>query len=68
MVNKDKELRKNASGYSDPTAYKAIRNSEEDDEKFKKVLHTIFNVCELSNFKIEGRIVLKDEETGKIYR
>ena len=60
---------KNTSGCDDPTAYKAIRNVEGDnDERFHKLLHTIFNVCELSDFRIEGRIVLVDERSGKVYR
>lgn len=64
----DKELRKNASGYSDPTAYRAIKNIDREDDNFHKLLHTIFNICELSGFRIEGRIVLVDEVTGKVWR
>lgn len=61
--------RKNSEGYSDPTAYQAIKNMEQpDDEKFHKVLHTIFNVCELGGFAIEGRIVLVDKTNGKVWR
>ena len=63
----DRDLRKNAEGYSDPTAYEAIKNIEEE-ERFNKLLHTIFNICELSGFRIEGRIVLIDKVTGKVYR
>ncbi|MDD2298555.1 MAG: hypothetical protein PHU69_02830 [Fermentimonas sp.] len=64
----DRELRRNAEGYPDPTAYQAIKNIDREDENFHKLLHTIFNVCELSGFRIEGRIVLVDEVTGKIWR
>lgn len=64
----DRELRKNASGYSDPTAYRAIKNIDREDDNFHKLLHTIFNICELSGFRIEGRIVLVDEVTGKVWR
>lgn len=64
----DRELRKNASGCSDPTAYQAIKNIDREDENFHKLLHTIFNICELSGFRIEGRIVLVDEVTGKVWR
>jgi len=63
----DRDLRKNAEGYPDPTAYEAIKNIEEE-ERFNKLLHTIFNICELSGFRIEGRIVLVDEVTGKVWR
>ena len=67
-----KEDRKNAEGYSDPTAYEAIKNVERgadaDDERFHKLLDTIFSICELSNFHIEERIFIKDKKTGKIWR
>ncbi len=64
----DRDLRRNVSGYPDPTAYQAIKNVDREDENFHKLLHTIFNICELSGFRIEGRIVLVDEVTGKVWR
>ena len=70
----DNDLRKNAEGYSDPTAYAAIKRTEmslvnsDETERFHKLLNTIFNVCELSDFHIEGRIVIKDKKTGRIWR
>lgn len=64
MGNND--LQKNAEGYSDPTAYKAITSS--DDGRFYKLLNTIFTICELSGFHLEERIVLKDTQTGKVWR
>lgn len=67
-----KEDRKNAEGYSDPTAYEAIRNAERsaeaDDDRFHKLLDTIFTICELAGFHIEERIIIKDKKTGKIWR
>lgn len=65
---RDDDIRKNASGYSDPTAYQAVKNIENEDDKFHKLLDTIFNICELSGFHLEERIVLKDKNTGKVYR
>lgn len=72
----DKDLKKNGEGYPDPTAYKAIKKVDEEpvnkvddaDERFNKLLHTIFNICELSGFHIEGRIVVKDVKSGKIWK
>lgn len=64
----DRDLKRNASGCPDPTAYHAIKKIEQEDEKFHKLLHTIFNICELSGFRIEGRIILVDEVTGKVWR
>ena len=44
------------------------QNTDKEDERFRKFLYTIFNICELSGFRIEGRIVLIDKVTGKVYR
>ena len=62
------DYRKNAEGYSDPTAYEALRNIEQEEERFHKLLDTIFTLCELSDFHIEERIVIKDKRTGRIWR
>ena len=61
-------LKKNGDGYYDPTAYKAIKAAEEETVKFQKLLDTIFNICELSGFQIEGRITIKSKSTGRIWR
>lgn len=61
-----RDLRRNASGYTDPTAYEAIMNA--DDARFHRLLDTIFNICELSGFHLEGRVVLRDKRTGKVWR
>lgn len=62
------DLRRNAEGYLDPTAYEAMRNIERDEDRFYKLLDTIFTLCELSDFHIEERIVIKDKRTGKVWR
>ena len=62
------DYRKNAEGYSDPTACEALRNIEQEEERFHKLLDTIFTLCELSDFHIEERIVIKDKRTGRIWR
>lgn len=61
-------MRRNASGYSDPTAYQAIKNMEDEDVKFHELLNTIFYVCRVAGFKIDGRITLINEETGRVWR
>ena len=63
-----RDLRKNAEGYSDPTAYEAMRNIEKEEERFHRLLHTIFYLCELAGFSIEGRIVLIDKSNGRVWR
>jgi len=62
------ELKKNGSGYTDPTAYKAIKKVEKESERFHRLLNTIFYICDLAGFHVEGRIVLKDKETGRIWK
>lgn len=58
----------NAEGYSDPTAFEALKNLEREDERFHRLLYTLFYLCELADFEIEGRIVLIDKKTGRIWR
>lgn len=64
----DKELRKNGSGYTDPTAYKAIKKADKDREKMLKLLDMIFAIADLAGFHVEERIVLRDKKTGKIWK
>ena len=55
--------RKNSEGYSDPTAYQAMMNLEIEELRFKKLLRSIKDVCD-----IEGRIVLIDKRSGRVWR
>lgn len=68
----DNDIRRNGEGYNDPTAYKAIKHLERDTdpdlERFHKLLYVIRDICELSGFSIEERIILKDKRTGKVWR
>lgn len=66
-----KDPRRNASGYLDMTAYKAMSNIEKEErenERFNRLISTIFFICDLAGFRVEGRIVLKDKKTGKVWR
>lgn len=65
----DIDLRRNGSGYYDPTAYAAIKNIEtKEEEDFHRLLGTIFYICELAGFHIENRIVLKDLRSGRVWK
>lgn len=69
MANdKERDIRLNASGYSDPTAYAAIKKIDADEARFQKLLTVIFAICELAGFHIEERIVIRDLKTGKVWR
>lgn len=59
---------RNSEGYLDPTAYEAMKNVDRDEERFHRLLDTIFSICELAGFHIEERIVIKDKKTGKVWR
>lgn len=43
------DCRRNTEGYSDPTAYEALKNMEQEDERFHKLLDTIllFVSCQI---------------------
>lgn len=61
----------NASGCKDMTAFKALENvtrEEKDRVRLDKLLATIFYICDLAGFRIEGRITFQDKKTGKIWR
>lgn len=75
LLGRENDLSKNGSGYYDPTAYHAMKNvmreeriSFEESDRFHQLLETIFYITENANFEIEGRIVLKDKKTGKVWR
>lgn len=65
--HRDADPRRNGEGYLDLTAYKAIQSAEEE-ERFHKLLHTIFYLCELAGFQIEGRLVLRDKRSGRVWK
>lgn len=54
--------RTNHEGYSDPTAYEAIKNTEADDERFHKLLNTIFTSVNFPGF------IWRNESFSRIHR
>lgn len=67
-MNNKNDVSKNASGYSDPTAAEAITHADEAYNRFNKLLGIIFKLCEISGFHLESKIIVRDNETGKILR
>ena len=68
---KGKDPRRNASGYVDPTAYQAIENVSRggsDAMRAKRLLTTLYNICDLAGFKVTSRITIKDKKTGKEWK
>lgn len=64
------DLRKNAEGYVDPTAYAALKSIIEDEKSEKKAAYLVsvlkFIIRE-SGFELINRIELKDKRTGRIF-
>ena len=58
---------KNHEGYSDPTASEALKNID-SEKRVKKLLKMIFELCELSGFRLQGRITLVDKRTNKVWK
>lgn len=65
---KDRELRKNASGCNDPTAYQAIHNIDEEEEAFKKLFRTLRYICNVAGFEFDGRVSIRNKESGRVYK
>lgn len=67
-----RDPRRNGSGCFDFTAYDAIRNVEreryEARERHRKLIGALFRICELADFSVEERIVVRDKRTGKVWR
>ena len=63
---------KNDECYADPTAYEAIKNVNKEElaesDRFYDFLDAIFYIAELADFQFEGRLVVKDKKTGRIWR
>lgn len=64
---------RNEEGYADPTAYQAIKKVDrdmelEESDRFHNLLDAILYIVELADFDIEGRIVLKDRKTGRVWK
>lgn len=64
MSAKDK---RNAEGYSDPTAYAAMRNLNREEDRINKLRRAILNICEVAGFEIQGSLTFVDKRTGKIW-
>ena len=64
-----KDERKNLEGYFDMTAYQAARKADPNEtERFHKLIHTIFHLCELAGFELVGRITLRDRKSNRIWK
>lgn len=68
MTGKDNKDRKNSEGYSDPTAYTAMKNIQREEARFNKLRRAILNICEVAGFEVRGPLILIDKRTGKVWK
>ena len=68
VLFKEKDPRKNASGCGDLTAYNAIQNIDEEEEEFKKLFRTLRYICNVAGFEFDGRICIRNKESGRVYK
>ncbi len=68
LIGNKNNPKRNEQGYPDPTAFQAIKNVNEEDERFHKLLYSIRNICDLAGYDLGERIVLIDRKNGRIWR
>ena len=65
-------LRKNAEGYSDPTAYAGISNVVREENDAQRRVNTLIGalkgLIDLAGFDLLCRIEIRDRKTGREYR
>lgn len=58
----------NPEGYRDQTAYDAIKNVMEEEEKVSILIHIIKQILRLAGFEPIRRIEIRSLKTGREYR
>lgn len=56
---------RNSEHYKDETAGVAIRTVDEETYRVRKLLKTIFNVCDIAGYRIKGNFTIEDKNTGR---
>lgn len=66
----DEQIKTNVSNdtsVEEKNTRKKFRDLPKDAQRFYNLLNTLFNVCTLAGFRIEGRVKIRDLKTGKIW-
>ena len=58
----------NPEGYRDPTAYDAIRNITDEDEKVATLIGIIKSLLRICGFELIRRIEIRSLRSGREYR
>lgn len=68
----NKNPMKNSEGYSDPTAYEALRPIIEEENALERrvnqLIKTLKYIIGLTGFELVSRIEIKDKNTGRIFK
>lgn len=59
--------KRNSEGYSDPTAFNAINNIDEQ-KRITDLMRVLLYIIDKSGFVLTERIALRDKRTGKDYK
>ena len=59
---------RNKEGYLDPTAGDAIREADRPPEDLTRAIRLMKFAADCQGFEVVGRIVLRDAETGRVWR
>lgn len=66
------DLHRNAEGYADPTAFKGmqpvIKQEADLEGKVAFLIKVLKFIIRSAGFELVGRIVIKDKETGRVFR
>ena len=62
------DIFKNAEGIPDYVAGKAIKAADKAPHHIRYLVRTFQDLAHLLGCEIEGRIAIKDKETGKVWR
>lgn len=58
----------NPEGYPDPTAFRAIKNIAEEEEKVSILIHIIKQTLRLAGFELIRRVEIRSIKSGREYR
>lgn len=61
-------MHRNKEGYPDPTAGDAIQEADRPPEDLVRAIRLMKFAADCLGFEVVGRIVLRDAETGRVWR
>lgn len=61
-------MSKNSEGYPAPTEGEAIRRADRPSEDLSRAVRLMKFAADCLGFEVVGRIVMRDAETGRVWR